>query len=83
MAEIIDIPATTPAYTVIIAAERQPCYEVNTIENGRQLIAITARTWQEAEQLRDRAAGAIKRKSPDPCTKAGAVISRPAAHWTE
>lgn len=78
MADVIRLPVTTPAYTVIIATERQPRYEVSILENGRQLIAITARSWQEAEQLRDKAAGALKRERRSPHMKTGAAIS-----WTQ
>ena len=87
MAQIIDIPAAAPAWQVIIdeSGYKQSGYNIDLLPNDRHLITITARTWEEAEQLRDKARGTLRKTKwkGDPRTKAGAVISKPAEKVAE
>ena len=78
MADVIRLPAAELAWNISIANDRNPAWNITTLPSGRTLIIIMARSWQEAEQLRDKAAGALKRERRSPHMKTGAAIS-----WTQ
>ena len=61
MAQIIDLPTAAQHYIISIASWREPYY---SIDHGKKetVIYIEASSWQEAEQLRDKAAEAIKKE---------------------
>ena len=79
MADVIRLPAAEPIWHIEIDHEaKPPICRTSTLPSGRTLIIIAARSWQEAEQLRDKAAGALKRGRRSPHMKTGAAIS-----WTQ